>query len=970
MVIRTWVAKAPATAHRVVAGASLFLLLYTRPLLSQDDTRPASGVLVLFASPPDFPFMRIYSDAFRFTVRRQYKQPVDFYEEYLDVHRFDDEKRPAQLVRYLAEKYRGRPIRAVVAVERMSLDFARGPLRELWPDVPIVSGWSELTGMPLPPDVTGVIEEPLALETVRLARRLQPGANRVVIVSGAGNQDHIVAEDARQQLTVLKDSLIVEMLTNKTHAEVLAAVRHLPRGAFVLVVNFMRDAAGAHFVPGDVVEELGKTSNVPVYGPIAIWAERGIVGGVGSNPERLGDSAGVVTAQLLDRRDGAPLPPPIHVDGTAKVDWLQMKRWGLAKTNLPSGTVLVNAPSSLWTMHRTTTLIAITLLVLQSFVILIALYERRRRIGAQAAVLAQLAYERALGDVMEELARRPPDATHTSLQRALAHLGRYADADSALIIERGEAPGAAASLVSWNRSSDPGVQAGLDESMLPLDFEEELRAISRGMTELDPGQSGPTVNDRLLLLPLLAEGRTMGTLAFISARGGRIWPRMLIQRLQPAAELFAIALAREQSSRAIKRSEALKEAVLSSVSSSMAILDRGGVIVRVNKAWREIANNNGIDPSLDAFVGESYLDVCARAAERGLAYASEVREGVASVLAGRADVFRSEYHGSDPRDCWHQLFVERLDHPEGGAVVSHVDVTAWRVAEAELQERRREVEHMSRVAALGELTASLSHELGQPLTSIRLNAQTGKHVLANDVPPLEILRDIIADIEADSVRAGEIIFRVRGLLRNEPHVMKAVFLNDICRDVVRLLRSNVIARRIELQLVLDDKTPAIIGDRIALQQVVLNLLLNALDAVDARDETIEGARLVCVRTCAREPGSVELAVIDTGPGVPSHVLPLIFQPFYSTKIDGLGMGLSVARSIVAAHGGTMRVEKNPSASGAAFVVSFPLRYLWADRPVGASANGDSARSTPAARQPDVVPFEPTESSPAGVASRP
>jgi signal transduction histidine kinase len=123
-------------------------------------------------------------------------------------------------------------------------------------------------------------------------------------------------------------------------------------------------------------------------------------------------------------------------------------------------------------------------------------------------------------------------------------------------------------------------------------------------------------------------------------------------------------------------------------------------------------------------------------------------------------------------------------------------------------------------------------------------------------------------------------------------------------------------------------------------------LLNALDAVDASGREDAAERLVCVRTCAREGRDGELAVIDTGPGVPSHVLPLIFAPFYSTKIDGLGMGLSVARSIVAAHGGEIRVEKNPVANGAAFIVTFPLRLQ--------SRSPASASESPASVVPDLT----------------
>jgi len=250
--------------------------------------------------------------------------------------------------------------------------------------------------------------------------------------------------------------------------------------------------------------------------------------------------------------------------------------------------------------------------------------------------------------------------------------------------------------------------------------------------------------------------------------------------------------------------------------------------------------------------------------------------------------------------------------------VSQSDVTERRRAEAEAQRHRQELAHFTRVSAMGELTASLAHELSQPLSGILTNAQAAQRFLNKTPPALGELRDILADIVDDNKRAGEVIHGLRDLLRKRELSREPLELNELIRDVVRLLGSDAVIRNVTCTLELHPAPLVVIGDRAQLQQVVLNLVLNAMEAMvdcNAADRTI------VVRT-GMELDAIHVAVQDAGPGLAEGAEQRIFEPFYTTKPAGMGMGLSIARSIVHAHGGLIWATRNPE-RGATFHLALP-----------------------------------------------
>jgi two-component system, LuxR family, sensor kinase FixL len=241
-------------------------------------------------------------------------------------------------------------------------------------------------------------------------------------------------------------------------------------------------------------------------------------------------------------------------------------------------------------------------------------------------------------------------------------------------------------------------------------------------------------------------------------------------------------------------------------------------------------------------------------------------------------------------------------------------------AEENARRSRDELAHFLRVSTVGELTTSLAHELNQPLTAILANAQAARQLLETGLDPDE-MREILSDIVEEDKRAGEVIRRLRDLLRKGAPEYTPLDLNKLVTEVVGLVSSDATIRNVAIRLDLAAEPARVRGDRVQIQQVLLNLLLNAMDAMA---EVPAAGRLALVTTAiATDEGTVHLAVRDTGAGLRQTDPDGVFEPFYTTKPAGMGMGLSIARSIVAAHGGRIWARDNDG-GGATFTFSLPL----------------------------------------------
>ena len=247
-----------------------------------------------------------------------------------------------------------------------------------------------------------------------------------------------------------------------------------------------------------------------------------------------------------------------------------------------------------------------------------------------------------------------------------------------------------------------------------------------------------------------------------------------------------------------------------------------------------------------------------------------------------------------------------------------IDITRQKEAGAEAQLQREELAHLSRVATVSALSASLAHELSQPLSSIVINAQAGELCMAKDPPDLTDLGAIFADIISAESRAGEIIERLRTMLRRGQVALQPVSVNECLDELLNLTRSDLIVRGVSVSNLTSSDLPPALTDRVQLQQVLLNLIRNACEAMESNSP---GERILTLTTSIAQ-NEVRIGVLDCGVGLPLDVETL-FMPFHSTKKGGLGMGLSICRSLVNSHGGRMWAERRAE-RGAAFYVALPL----------------------------------------------
>jgi C4-dicarboxylate-specific signal transduction histidine kinase len=221
------------------------------------------------------------------------------------------------------------------------------------------------------------------------------------------------------------------------------------------------------------------------------------------------------------------------------------------------------------------------------------------------------------------------------------------------------------------------------------------------------------------------------------------------------------------------------------------------------------------------------------------------------------------------------------------------------------------------------LSGAIAHEINQPLTAILSNAQAALNLLAQKSPDLVEVRDALQDIVDEDNRAGEVVQRLRSLLKKTERKSEAVDLNDLVRSTIALLNSEIIGRKIDVNVDLSNEVPALSGDPIQLQQVLLNLLMNAMDAMGSMPRA---ERRLAVATRVTPEAAVEITVKDNGTGIRPAEQARLFEPFYTTKSQGLGLGLTICSSIVKAHGGTLTVA-NGEDTGAVATCSLPMQEM-------------------------------------------
>ena len=372
---------------------------------------------------------------------------------------------------------------------------------------------------------------------------------------------------------------------------------------------------------------------------------------------------------------------------------------------------------------------------------------------------------------------------------------------------------------------------------------------------------------------------------------------------------------RKRAEDALEKERAFLRQVIDTAPNFIFAKDREGHFTLANRA---VADAYGT--TVDNLIGKTDADFNSNKDE-----VESFRRADQEVIDTLRDRFIAEERITDARGKlrWLQTVKRPIIESDGTAhqvLGASTDITQRKATEIELREQRADLAHVARISTMGELAASLAHELNQPLTAILSNAQAALRFMSNKPADLEEVREILQDIVKDNSRAGEVIRRMRALAKKEELEFASLDLASLIRDVVMLVHSDAILQNVRIALALDDDLPPVRGDKVQLQQVVLNLMLNAFDAMK---DCLATERDVKLRLEGNGMGLIQASVSDRGTGLSGDKLDKIFQPFYTTKGDGLGMGLSICRSIIEAHGGHLWAENNQD-RGATFYFTVPV----------------------------------------------
>ena len=355
---------------------------------------------------------------------------------------------------------------------------------------------------------------------------------------------------------------------------------------------------------------------------------------------------------------------------------------------------------------------------------------------------------------------------------------------------------------------------------------------------------------------------------------------------------------RKLAEQALRQSEEQWRDVFENNPTMYFMVDAAGTVLAVNPFGAEMLGYR-----VDELVGQPVLSVCHESDREA------VQRHVAQCLRqlGKAHSWEARKVRKDDTVLWVRETAKAVPRANGPMVlIACEDMTAQRSAAEALHQAQADLAHVSRVTTLGEMAASIAHEVDQPLSGVVINANACLRFLARATPDLDEVRDGLQAIARDGRRAGDVIARIRFLARGTVTEKERLDINDVIREVVTLAEGEARRTRARLRTELADDLPRVLGDPVQLQQVVLNLLLNGLDAM----HPVMGPRELVIRTQREATDRVRVAVQDSGSGIDPQMADRIFEAFYTTKRSGMGMGLSISRSIVEQHGGRLWAAPN------------------------------------------------------------
>jgi PAS domain S-box-containing protein len=529
-----------------------------------------------------------------------------------------------------------------------------------------------------------------------------------------------------------------------------------------------------------------------------------------------------------------------------------------------------------------------------------------------------LAFERLLANLSVRLANASGDQVEVEIRGTLKQILEFLDFDSCTFTEFTTDGGinVLCSVAVEGREPFP-----VGPVPVPLDwFADQTRAgkivALQSHDDLPPEAIGEAEYFRrsglrsYLRIPAAAGGRIVGSVSFSAFRSTRTWPDDLTARLKIIGELIAQALARTRSEEALRASEARWRSIFEASVVGIAVIDQNNHFVTANEAFQKMVG----------YTSEELQSLGPLEITHDDDHDSTQKMIDDAQYSKRQDYHTEKrYRRKDGKDIW--VRVSSARHRVAGSTFPIIieDITEHKRAEVALHDAREALSRATRLTTMGELSASIAHEINQPLASIVTNGSSCKRFLAMSPPNLEEVKDAVHAIVRDGVRASEVISRIRATLKNSAQERAQVDVNQTIVEVLALTRDELQRHRVSVQTDLRSNLPTILADRVQLQQVALNLIMNGIDAMRT---VTDHSRILTVRSQLDDRGNIVVNVADSGVGLDPANLERIFETFFTTKPEGMGMGLSICRSIIEAHHGRLWASSGKD-HGAVFNIELP-----------------------------------------------
>ena len=915
---------------RTLFSFLIILVIFYPPLFAQQKIEQKK-VLVLASYSPTVPVAPLWYKGIQsvFDNSSDTLSKIDI--EHLYHQRIQDHRYRKLLVDLFDYKYSKEKPRLIIALYSAALDFALGYRSDLLQDIPIVFGGVDrqsVENRSLGPNIYGIINSTSYKETLDLALTLHPNTRHVAIVAGVDFVSRQSLREAREIYRAYEKRVTFIDLAGLQMADLQKKVANLPPETVVIFIMLLKDGRGKEYTVPEALSIISAASNAPIYSFQDHELGNGIVGGYLSDVESNGKAIAELGLRIL--KGVKPSGQLILQESNyqLKFDWRQLQRWSISEDRLPRGSIVRFKQLTVWEQYKDRIIGAISLIIFQTLIILFLLHQRRLRRQTEHELRDKLEFEKKLSELSTEFINLPSEKIDAKIIDVLAWIGQFMQADRSHMFR-----------FNWNqtefrithiweaegvRKDDIIVPGLVIKDTFPWLFDNLIGGRDVIVRDTEVLSTEKSISEyrycreigirSFIILPIQLENAPLCAIGLDTIRKKSQWSQDVQARLRIIGEIITNAIVRRHAEKKFEMAALKYRTVADHTYDWEYWQNTDGSLQYISPSCERISGYKAQD-----FIKNSSLFRDIIVPEDKEAWAKHICSTQKELQSGEIQ-FRIQRPDGEIR--WIEHACQPVFDQQGnnqGVRASNRDITEREYYRLETHQLRSELAHIDRVVTISTLTSALAHEINQPLAAMRSYAQAALRFMDKDYPEYESVRKALQGIVADNKRAAEVVNRLRNLVKKGTPNREMIEINSIINDVKDLINSELVLRNTSITLNLNPGIPVIQSDSIQIQQVLINLLTNALDAMN--DKPID-ARTIVISTRAENSSEIIVSISDSGTGIPPDSIERIFLPFHTTKSTGMGLGLSICKSIIEAHGGNLYAENNPEV-GATFYLILP-----------------------------------------------